>query len=90
MKVKRRSLYFVAKNDPMIGTFIQFIHKSGSELEFITMPDNVTLFTILEDDFERGVFEGKYDYVQRVKRDMFKVCEAEYKRLKEIENEKYK
>ena len=89
MKVKSRSLYFVTKDDPMIGTFLQFIRKEGSVLEFITMPDNITLFTIREDDFERGVFEGKYDYVQRIKKPMFVVCDAEYNRLKEIENAKY-
>lgn len=73
----------------MIGTFLQFIRKEGNVLEFITMPDVITLFTIKEDDFERGVFEGKYDYVQRVKKAVYPVCEAEYKRLKEIENAKY-
>lgn len=89
MKVKNRSLYFIGKDDPMIGTFIQFICKNGNVLEFITMPDNVTLFTILEDDFERGVDNGKYNYVQRIKKSMYVVCEAEYKRLMEIENGKY-
>jgi hypothetical protein len=89
MKVKSRSLFFVVKDDPMIGTFLQFIRKEGNVLEFITMPDTITLFTITENDFERGVLEGKYDYVQRIKKAMFSVCEAEYKRLKEIENAKY-
>lgn len=68
-----RSLY--AFTQYRRGEFLLFLNEVGDACEFMQLPDRYKI-TLTREEFNKGIETGLIDFVEKIPKDVFEVCQA--------------